>query len=82
MRFTVTWHPDARDELARMWLNASDRDAVTKAAHEVDRQLSIDAHLKGVDFYGDRLLVVKPLSVTYSVSVDDRLVEVLQVSRV
>ena len=81
MQFTVTWHRKSRDELARLWLTAADRRALAVAADVIDRELSRDAHLKGEDFYGDRLFVVPPLAVTYSVSIDDRRVEVLDVWR-
>ena len=77
MRFTVTWHPDARTDLARIWTENSERNAITAASTEIDERLSHDAHFKGVEFYGDRLLVVSPLAVVYSVSVADCLVQIL-----
>jgi hypothetical protein len=36
-RFTVVWHALAQDELARIWLDAADRQSVTLAANAVDR---------------------------------------------
>src|SRR5687768_10239307 len=41
----------ARDELAAIWLDASDRNAVTAAAHIIDVQLAVDAAIKGVDLH-------------------------------
>ena len=32
-RYTVVWHNTARDELARLWLASSDKQAVTDAAN-------------------------------------------------
>jgi hypothetical protein len=83
MRYTVTWTPSARDiELTEIWLQALDRQAVTKASHEIDRRLRIDPESQGQDFYGDRILEVWPLIVVFAVYPDDRLVEVLQVRHV
>lgn len=79
MHYTVTWHPQAQDELARIWLEAVDRQAVTDAANEIDRQLTTSPEAKGVEFYGDRLFVAAPLAVTFMVSSDDCLVQILQV---
>ncbi len=64
MRFTVTWHPSAEEELAAIWLQAADREAVTQAAHVIDQLLSSDPLTQGEDFYGDRILVALPLAVT------------------
>jgi hypothetical protein len=78
MRYTVTWHPDAEKELARIWLEAVHQQAVAFAANEMDRELSSEPERKGQEFFGDRILVVPPLAVTFSVSHEDRLVRVLQ----
>lgn len=43
MHYTVTWHPDARDELARIWLSAADRAVIVAAAHAIDQILANDA---------------------------------------
>jgi plasmid stabilization system protein ParE len=79
MRFTVTWHPAAEQELADIWLAATDRNEVTQAANSLDQLLSSDPQAQGAEFYGDRILVVLPLAVTYSVSEPDRSVQILQV---
>ena len=34
-RYTVVWHQEALDELARLWIDAPDRTAVTLAAGHV-----------------------------------------------
>jgi hypothetical protein len=75
----VTWHPSAERELAENWLNVTDRMAVTRAANEIDRLLASDPLGQGEEFYGDRLLVVLPLAVTYSVNQLVRSVQILQV---
>lgn len=63
-RFRVTWHSDARSELAQIWLAAADRAAVSDAANRIDVVLSNDPEDAGDDFYGDRILVERPLAVT------------------
>jgi hypothetical protein len=79
MRFTVTWHPSAEQELAEIWLASSDRDDIACAANSIDRLLTSDPLTQGEEFYGDRILVVLPLAVTYAVSKPDRSVQILQV---
>ena len=79
MRYTVTWIPSARNELADIWVNATDKRAVTAAANEIDRLLGSDAHLQGEEFGEVRILEEWPLVVTFRVSPDDRLAEVTDV---
>ena len=79
MRFAVTWHPSAEQELAEIWLQATDRQAVTQAANSIDRQLAHDPQACGEEFYGDRIFVELPLAVTYTVNLQDQRVQILQV---
>lgn len=79
MRYTVTWHPAAEQELAAIWLGALDRHAVTHAANTIDQVLATEPQQVGEEFYGDRLLVELPLSVTYTIIEPDRVVQILQV---
>jgi hypothetical protein len=51
MRYTVVWEEPALDELAVIWLQATDRSAVSAAADQVDRILCTDPATKGIDFY-------------------------------
>jgi hypothetical protein len=81
MRYTVVWHADARDNLAELWLAASDRRSITASADQIDRELAVDPNQKGQPFYGDWLFEITPVCVIDSVSPGDRLVEVLQVWR-
>ena len=46
-RYTVVWHQEALDGLARSWTEATDRRAVTLAVSVIDRQLAADAPEKG-----------------------------------
>jgi plasmid stabilization system protein ParE len=79
MRYTVVWSVAAQNELARIWLQASDRQAVTKAANRIDAILAVSPETKGEEFYRDRLIVDPPLHVVFAVSPDDRRVEVLHI---
>ena len=79
MRFTVTWHPSAEQELTDIWLRVIDRADVTQAANTIDQLLASEPLAHGEEFYGERILVVVPLAVTYAVSEQDRTVQVLQV---
>jgi hypothetical protein len=82
MRYTVVWSKSARNKLANLWINAPDRTAVTQAADRIDVLLADDPDQQGYPFGDRRVLYVMPLAVIYTVSPDDRLVEVLQVERV
>jgi hypothetical protein len=82
MRYTVTWDPAAEKELMEIWLDAPDQRAVSEAANTIDRELATDAERKGEEFYGDRLIVILPLSVTFRIYDGDYLVRVRQVHRV
>jgi len=42
MKFNVVWTPTAEEDLASVWTEARDRDAVTSAAHTIDRLLSLN----------------------------------------
>ncbi|MEX0717864.1 MAG: hypothetical protein WD066_14820 [Planctomycetaceae bacterium] len=50
MRFTVTWHPTAQAELARIWLGSDQRPAIARAANEIDQALSTAPDQKGEEF--------------------------------
>ncbi len=79
MQFTVIWIQAALDALALTWMQAVDRTAVQLAADRADRELQVDADVKGVEFYGDRLLVIDRLHICYRVDVQARQVTVLDV---
>jgi hypothetical protein len=75
--FQVEWEPAAEDELARLWLQSSDPQAITQAQAKADQLLSRDP-LK----YGRHLseglycIDVPPLVLTYTIDSAKRLVEV------
>ncbi|MFM8380023.1 MAG: hypothetical protein ACKOB1_11950 [Planctomycetia bacterium] len=78
--YTVVWHEKVLDELAEIWIASEQQQAVTESVKSIDRILRSDPSIKGVDFYGDRLLVVLPLAVVYVVKDQDRVVEILAVT--
>jgi len=80
MNFQVHWVSEAEDELAAIWLNAGDRNAVTEAAHRIDRTLQTHPEEAGESRSEERrVLLEAPLGVTFTVSRLDRTVLVLAV---
>lgn len=80
MRFTVSWLRSAEIELARLWLDVEDRTTLASAADEIDRLLRTCPLDVGESREKHRrILLVRPLGVKYTVSLDDRLVRVLHV---
>ncbi len=80
MRYTVTWHPDAEDELADLWMRSADRQAVTDAARRLDQLLGNDPQSVGESRRGiSRIAFDDPLGIVFDLLEDDRLVTVLQV---
>jgi len=76
MHFTVTASSKVLDQLALIWIEATDRDAITQAANEIDSRLR-NSPLEHGEAHGDvRTLAVGPLKVSYMVSVDDCLVSI------
>jgi hypothetical protein len=78
MRYTVINLPDAEDELARLWMAASDRDAVSRASNEIDAILRVFPLSRGYAHGNSRILTIKPLTVVYTVSPEDCQVTILQ----
>jgi hypothetical protein len=74
-RYTVTYAGRAFDALARLWLAAPDRAAVSMAGDQIDRELRTDAPEKGFNIErGFRQLIISPLVADFSVNQDDRTV--------
>ena len=77
-RFTVVRVQSALDDLAEFWLEASDRNSVSRAADAIDRELAEDAPGKGNELSeGLRSLLAPPLKVIFTVREADRIAEVL-----
>ena len=80
MRYTVVWKKSAEDRLAEFWLDAPDRDAVTRAARQIDVRLRHRPQTQGESrTKGRRILLVSPLGAKFEIHEDDRIVRVLSV---
>jgi plasmid stabilization system protein ParE len=82
MPYGVIWLSAAQQRLAHIWLQASDRRAVTATADGMERLLQtapagVGSRLQGPRRY--RWLRWAPLEVLYLVSPGDRMVLILQV---
>ncbi len=70
MNYTVTWSPEAEQELAGIWLQADDKDDVRAASEVIDRRLRRNAVEQGESRRpGERVLIVPPLGVTFRANV-------------
>ena len=82
MTHTVVWAESAAEELAAIWLAASDRDVVTAAARDVDEMLrTMPAEAGESRSHGRRILIGGPIAVTFEIRAADRLVKVLDAWR-
>lgn len=80
MNYTVVWARKARDELAAVWLNATDRGPVANAANSLDRQLGRSPEDMGESRpSGRRIAYCLPLGIQFRILEEDRLVKVLVV---
>jgi hypothetical protein len=78
MNYAVQWGDDALNGLGRAWIQAPDRQAVTRAQMAIDRLLGTDPLGHGTPVSeGLYKLVVPPLRVQFEVSEDERLVTVV-----
>lgn len=78
-RYTVLWHNEATNELAEIWVESLDRNALTYATNAIDRQLATAPSSKGSQLSeGLRVLAEPPLQILFLVREDDRIVEVLR----
>lgn len=80
MKYTVVWKPKAEQQLADLWNQASDRNAITKAANLIDHVLTRDPHSQGESRWNSyRIMFAPPLAVYFDVSEADKLVVVVKV---
>ena len=83
IRYTVTWHREAEEELAELWLFASDRNEVTAAVQAIDLALASDAPSTGeVVAEGLRCFTAPPLRVLFATQEADRVAQVEIVRRI
>lgn len=80
MKWTVTYRPSARDELATLWMDAVDRNAVTTAAETIETQLQTDPLNAGESRGGKRRLVIEPpIAIDFQAEAEDMLVTIIRV---
>ena len=81
MNYRVYWIAEAEQELAAAWLAFPDRNAVTRAANELDKQLRDDPLHTGESRQSSvrRLAFEPPLGIEFEVIEDDKKVRVLGV---
>ncbi|MGE0378731.1 MAG: hypothetical protein AB7I48_01570 [Planctomycetaceae bacterium] len=79
MRFTVTWQRVAEDKLAALWTGAEDRQAIADAVDQIDRMLRFEGDRVGRDFLEYHFLAAGPLAVIFTRSLDDRLIDVIDI---
>jgi hypothetical protein len=64
--------------LTELWLNAQDRNAVTRAANAIERRLRVNPQSAGESRADDlRVMFLPPLAVLFRVKPDDMLVEII-----
>lgn len=79
MKFSVACARAADEELAAIWLAATDRAAISNAAREIEFLLQTTPLECGESRDGNvRILFIPPLGVRYAVFLDDRRVEIGQ----
>ena len=81
--YTLIWWPPAQRDLADLWLASDDRQGLTDATNDIDRQLARSPREVGEPSHeGLRRLLVAPLLVHYSIDDGDRKVTVVSVQLV
>jgi hypothetical protein len=80
--YEVVYYPEAEDDLAILWLRASDRTAVALASELADRLLAVDPYQNGLPLAeGLWAITVAPLRFYFQIDEASRRVEVTRVRR-
>ncbi len=82
MKFSVVSLPAVDNVLTDLWLQAPDPRAVTDAANWIERELSNDPLSKATRVDDTYFLRRDPLVVLCTISVDDRVVKLIEIHRV
>lgn len=79
-RFTVVWLKSVHVDVGEIWLASSDRNAITAASAEIDRELAVNAEQKGEPLSeGLRVFDSGPLRAVFSIDSANRIVEVSRI---
>jgi len=81
MRYTVIWKPLARGQLADLWVNAPDRQAVADASNRIEPTLRDNPEAKGMPWGRFYTWIDEPLTVLFEVDPGDCMVRILLVRR-
>jgi hypothetical protein len=74
------WHAEATNELAEIWVESLNRNAVADSSNAVDRELKDAPASKGTELSeGSRALVSPPIQVLFVVREEERTAEVLPI---
>jgi hypothetical protein len=77
VNFTLIWSDAAIQDLTRIWLQVTDRNAITRASNQIDQMLSQDPQYVGESRAGnERVAYADPLGFRFEVVVDDMMVTV------
>jgi hypothetical protein len=69
MKFTVAWTADAQGHLAKIWLEANDKERIDQAVKKIERIPARDAENAGESRIVDiRILIEPPLGIHFDVS--------------
>ena len=81
MNYIVHWTDIALNDLAAVWTAAADRNAVTAASHQLERDIAADPYGRGLlrASSANSTAVDLPLGIEYDVIEDDKTVRVLRV---
>jgi len=80
-RYTVVWRDEALNELAEIWVQATERIQITNAVDLLDADLSFDPASKGEEMLKGLLIyVAPPIQVLYEVQPQSRSVRVLAIT--
>lgn len=80
MTWTLTYTAAAKDELATIWMDATDRQVIADAANAIERELRLEPLNVGESRDGNRRLVIKaPIAVHFFAVPDDMKVVVFHV---
>lgn len=83
MKWTVTYQPSAKDDLAEIWMSSESRQAVSDAVGAVEAELARRPLEIGESREGNmRLIIQPPLLMFYDVVPDDIRVTVWHIKRV
>jgi hypothetical protein len=81
MKWTVIYRPSAKSQLASLWMQAVDREAVARAANSADREFATAPLTAGESREGNqRILIEPPLAFLFDVNDQDRTVLVWSVT--